>query len=134
MSIIYHQIKFRKGIMNRSSIKKLFLNISQYSQKNSCVRAPLLIKMEAFRPETLLKSGSNTSVFLWIQYCKILRAPVLKNICERLFERFATWANNIPNKRKWRRHFLSDRWKKLAFTWCSWSFRFLYVSGGVCHT
>ena len=103
MSIIYHQIKFRKGIMNRSSIKKLFLKISQYSQKNSCVRAPLLIKMEAFRPETLLKSGSNTSVFLWIQYCKILRAPVLKNICERLFERFATWANNITSNRKRRK-------------------------------
>ena len=37
MSIIYHQTKFRKGIINRSSIKKLFLNVSQYSQKNNCI-------------------------------------------------------------------------------------------------
>ena len=39
MSIIYiyHQIKFRKGMMNRSPIKKLFLQISQYPQKNTCV-------------------------------------------------------------------------------------------------
>ena len=33
--IIYHQIKFRKGIMCRSSIKRPFLKISQYSQKKS---------------------------------------------------------------------------------------------------
>ena len=28
---------------------------------------------------------------------KSLRAPVLKNIIERLFERFATWAINITS-------------------------------------
>ena len=28
---------------------------------------------------------------------KFLRTPVLKNICERLFERFATRANNITS-------------------------------------
>ena len=37
ISNIYHQIKFWKIIMNRSSIKKLFLKILQYSHKNSCV-------------------------------------------------------------------------------------------------
>ena len=37
ISIIYHQIKFCKGIMNRSSIKMLFSKISQYSHKNNCV-------------------------------------------------------------------------------------------------
>ena len=65
ISIIYHQIKFWKGIMNRSSIKMLFLKISQYSPKNNCVGASFLIKMQAFSTETLLKSGSNTGVFLW---------------------------------------------------------------------
>ena len=59
-----------------------------------------------------------------INIAKFLRRLVLKNICERLFKRFATSANNITSNRKWRRHFLSARWKKLAFTWCSWSFRF----------
>ena len=34
---IYHQIKFRKGMMKRSPIKKLFLQISQYPQKNTFV-------------------------------------------------------------------------------------------------
>ena len=35
ISIIYHQIKFWKGIMNRSSIKMLFLKISQYSDEKA---------------------------------------------------------------------------------------------------
>ena len=30
-----------------------------------------------------------------VNIAKILRTPVLKNICEPLFEHFATWANNI---------------------------------------
>ena len=34
---IYHQIKFRKRLMNRFSIKKLFLQIPQHSQKNTGV-------------------------------------------------------------------------------------------------
>ena len=91
ISNIYHQIKFWKIIMNRSSIKKLLLKILQYSHKNSCVG----VSLETFSPETLLK---------WLQHrcfpvniAKILRTLVLKNICERLFERFATWANNITN-------------------------------------
>ena len=37
ISIINHQIKFRKGMMNRSSINKPFLKILQYSQKNTYV-------------------------------------------------------------------------------------------------
>ena len=37
ISIIYRKIKYRKGIVNWSSIKKLFLNTLQYSQKNTFV-------------------------------------------------------------------------------------------------
>ena len=72
ISIIYHQIKFRKGMMNRLSVKILFLKISQYSHKNSCVKRRL-----------------QRSCFP-MNIAKFLRTPVLKNICERLFERFAT--------------------------------------------
>ena len=50
--------------------EKLFLKISQYSK-------------ERFRPATLLKTGSNTGVFLWI----------LRNFQEHLFRRTsALWA------------------------------------------
>ena len=37
----------------------------QYSQESMCWTL-FLIKLQAFRPETLLKSGSNTGVFLWM--------------------------------------------------------------------
>ena len=37
ISIIYHQIKFRKGIMNKSSMKVPLLKISQYLHKSTCV-------------------------------------------------------------------------------------------------
>ena len=75
--------------MNRLSIKKLFLKILQSSHKNTCVGVTFQIEMQVFSPETLLKGGSNTSVFLWILR-KFLRTPFLKNICEQLFKRFAT--------------------------------------------
>ena len=32
-----------------------------------------------------------------------------EHICERLFERFATWANNITSNGKWRRHFFKNK-------------------------
>ena len=44
--------------------KKLLSKISQYSQENICVGVSFLIKMQAFRPTTLLKRDSNTGVFL----------------------------------------------------------------------
>ena len=46
------------------SIKKLFFKISQYSQENNCVGVSFLIKIQTFRPVTLLKEDSNTVVLL----------------------------------------------------------------------
>ena len=50
--------------------KKLFLKISQYSQ-------------ESCRPATLLKTDSNTGVFL--NCANFLRTPILKNITNGCF-------------------------------------------------
>ena len=50
--------------MNRSSIKKLFLKIWQYSQKNTCVGVSFQIKMYVFSPEAFSKRGFNTGFFL----------------------------------------------------------------------
>ena len=69
ISIIYHQIKFRKGVINRSSIKNLHLKILQYSQENTCVRVSFQIKMQAFSPKTLLKRSFNTGFFLFKNTC-----------------------------------------------------------------
>ena len=46
--------------------KKLFFKISQYSQENNCVGVFFLIKMQTFRPATLLKGDSNTVALLTI--------------------------------------------------------------------
>ena len=43
--------------------KKIFFKILQYSQENTCVGS-LLIKLQAFRPVTLLKRDSNADDFL----------------------------------------------------------------------
>ena len=57
---LYHHIKFEKDIMNSEVFykNKLFLKISQES---TCV-GDFLMKMQAYRPENLSKSHSNTSV------------------------------------------------------------------------
>ena len=70
--------------MNRCSIKKLFLKILQYSQENTCVGVSFLVKIRAFSP--VKKTSTQTFP---MNIVKFLRTPVLKNSCERLFERFA---------------------------------------------
>ena len=59
-------IKFWKRIMNRCSIKKLFLKIFQYSHEITCVEVSFLMKMQTFSPVTFLKRDSNKDFFLWI--------------------------------------------------------------------
>ena len=44
--------------------------------------------MQAITPATLSKRDSNTSAFLW-HLQKILRTPIMKNICERLLLYFS---------------------------------------------
>ena len=53
--IIYHQIKFRKGIMCRSSIKRPFLKISQYSQKKSLCWSVFLNKNAGLQSWNIIK-------------------------------------------------------------------------------
>ena len=81
--------------------------------------------------------------FFPVNIAKFLKAPILQNICERLFEPPPTWASNVTNnmeieegifsKRKhgdWRWHFLKNKKKhsKFTFSWSCWSFFFLYMS------
>ena len=49
-----------EAIDQRCSVKKVFLEISQNSQKNPCARVSFLIKMQDFRG----KRDSGTGVFL----------------------------------------------------------------------
>ena len=58
----------------RYSVKKVFLQISQYSQGDTCL-VVFLIKLQTWRPATLLKRDSNTGVPL----------SILQNFQEQLF-------------------------------------------------
>ena len=81
---IYYHIKFRKSTMNNGGVlqKRLLLNVQEYT----CVGACFLIKMQDYRPVTLLKRHSNTGVFLTVT-ANFLKTTILKNICERLLLR-----------------------------------------------
>ena len=57
-------------------LKKVFLEISQNSQENSCARVSFLIKLQALGLQLYLKRDPGTGVFLWILR-KFLRTPFL---------------------------------------------------------
>ena len=78
ISIIYHQIKIYNDLMNRSSIKKLFLKTLQYSQKNTCVGVSFLNKNADLQFWDFIKKR------LSCEYCEIFKSTVLENICESL--------------------------------------------------
>ena len=58
-------INFVPKVVMRA-IKKLFFKISQFSQESNSVGVSFLIKIQTFRPATLLKGDSNTVVLLAI--------------------------------------------------------------------
>ena len=54
----------------RCSIKKLFLKISEISQKNNCVGVSFLMRLQ--------------DRCFPVKFAKVLRTPILNSICERL--------------------------------------------------
>ena len=71
-----------EAFAQRCSVKKLFLEISQNSQENTCARASFLIKLQA--PATLLKKR------LWcfpVNFAKFLRTHFLAEHLRWLFLR-----------------------------------------------
>ena len=52
-----------EAVAQRCSVKKVFLEISQNSQENTCARASVLVKLHAY---AYWKRDSGTGVFLWI--------------------------------------------------------------------
>ena len=48
----------------RCSVKKVFLEISQNSQENTCARVSFLIKLQATELQLYLKRVSDTGIFL----------------------------------------------------------------------
>ena len=65
----------KQGVYKKFEIR-IFTGKHQY-------KSLFLIKLQAWRPEVLLKRVSNAGVF-FVSIAKFLWAPILKNICERL--------------------------------------------------
>ena len=59
-------VKLSEAVVQRCSFKKVFLEISQNSQENTCVRVSSLIKLKALGLQLYLKRDSETGVFLQI--------------------------------------------------------------------
>ena len=78
MKYFYLSIQHSEAVVQMCSVKKVFLEISQNSQENTCNRVSFLTKLQAWgqslfsnkvedlRPATLFKKASGTGVFLWI--------------------------------------------------------------------
>ena len=61
----WHKEHEKYQLHSKPFCEKLFFKIilSQYSQESNCVGVFFLIKMQTFRPATLLKGDSNAVVF-----------------------------------------------------------------------
>ena len=82
--------------MNRFSIKMLFLKIpAMFTEKHLC-RSLFLNKNAGLQSWHFIEKRLQQRCFP-LNIAKSLRTPVLKNICERLFKWFLTWANNIKS-------------------------------------
>ena len=68
----------RKAVVLRFSVKKMFLEISQNSQENTCVRTLFLNKVVGLRPPTLLNERLRHRCFLR-NFVKFLRTCFLQS-------------------------------------------------------
>ena len=57
-------VKPSEAVVQRGSLKKVFLEIPYNSQENNCVRVSFLIKLKALGLQLYLKRDSGTGVFL----------------------------------------------------------------------
>ena len=94
LSIIYHQIKISKRyneqFFNKTTVLK---NFAKFTEKH--LRWSLFLnKNVGLQSWNSIKKRLQHRFFP-VNIAKFLRTPVLENICERLFERFPTWASNI---------------------------------------
>ena len=121
ISIIYHQIKISKRYNEQVFNKKAVLkNFAIFTEKH--LRWSLFLNKNAGLQSSNFTKKRLQHRFFTENIEKFLRTSVLENICERLFERFPTWASNIKSNMgieedifsktkygNWRRHFLKNK-------------------------
>ena len=86
-----------------------------------------LNKNAGLQPWNFIKKGFQHR-FFHMNLAKILRTPALENICERLFERFPTWASNITrNIWELKRTFPQKKSKHLKFSYMKKTYIFMML-------
>ena len=67
---LFSKMTASEAVVQRCSVKKVFLEISQNPQENTCVKASFLINLiklqTGLRPATLLKRDSGRGVYMGI--------------------------------------------------------------------
>ena len=94
ISIIYHQIKISKRYNEQAFNKKAVYKYFAIFTEKHLRRSLFLNESVGLQSWNFIKKRLQHR-FLNVNIAKIFRTPVLENICERLFERFPTWASNI---------------------------------------
>ena len=82
----------------RSSIKKVFLKISQNSQEKTCVGVYILINLHTSGLQLYQKRDSEKGVFLWIQ--RVFKNNVFSEHLRTTASEFYKW-----KQRFWKRNF-----------------------------
>ena len=70
-----------EAVVQRCFVNKVFLEISQNSQENTCVRVSLLIKLQA---SNFIKKETLAQVFP-VKFAEFLRTPFLQNTSSGCF-------------------------------------------------
>ena len=83
---------YNEQIFNKKAVLK---NFTIFTEKHLCWSL-FLNKNAGLQSWNFIKKRLQHRFFP-VNIAKFLRAPVLENICERLFEPFPTWASNITS-------------------------------------
>ena len=82
-----------EAVVQRCSLEKVFLEISQDSQDNTCARVSFFAKVAGLRPATLLKKRPWHSCFP-VNFAKFLRTPFYRQgIIQKKYGRIGFWRN-----------------------------------------
>ena len=82
--------RYNEQVFYKNAVLKIF---AKYTKKRLCWTL-FLNKNAGLQYWNFIKKRLQHRCFP-VNIAKFLRTSILRNICERLFERFATWANNI---------------------------------------
>ena len=97
-----------------SSEKQVLIDLLQSLFKGKHLRWSLFLnKNVGLQSWNFIKKRLLQHRFFPLNIAKFLRTPVLENICERLFERFPTWASNITRNMEIEQDIFSKTKKKL---------------------